>query len=464
MAQNRDQLVLRMIFMVIAVQVVLGFWHVESGLINGDEGWYLHAARQISLGMEPYRDFAFFQPPLYPRVLASWIEPGPGSILAARWFSWLLLMLATGLTSLAALRFFGLTGALISTIVMTVNPLVSGTAVLAKPYALAMFLIAGGLFLLAARDRTRVFLGFMLLGLAVGVRISVVAPLVVLVLSRRGSVLVSAILGSTLGLSLAFAASIGVGADVLWENWIGFHIGDGGSWSGRLKWTVWQLGFSGFFLIGFVVPGTRRLTGLHWAALTGLVVHSLPTALHVEHTVVMMPFIALAVAERWGHDLRPWTAALGAALLAVSVAVGMRWTHTDQTSSTVKQTMEIGRWVAEHSNGEKPLLTTQLTIAVEADRGVCSGFEMGNFGWSPEMDERRVKSLHRLSPAVVDRCLNGTLGGIVLSSRDFNNDIRNQIMGHGRAAFSRHRSVDGYGQFSSRLDIFVAEEGVLWTE
>lgn len=53
-------------------------WLVLSGLnlwmgeLNQDEGWYLYAAKQMAAGLQPYRDFAFTQPPMLPLVY-SWV-------------------------------------------------------------------------------------------------------------------------------------------------------------------------------------------------------------------------------------------------------------------------------------------------------------------------------------------------------------------------------------------------------
>ena len=40
------------------------------GDLNQDEGWYLYAARLVSEGKVPYRDFAYPQAPLMPYIYA----------------------------------------------------------------------------------------------------------------------------------------------------------------------------------------------------------------------------------------------------------------------------------------------------------------------------------------------------------------------------------------------------------
>lgn len=464
MAQNRHQTVLRMILTVFIAHICLGFWFVERGLINGDEGWYLYAARQIGLGIEPYRDFAFFQPPVYPRFLAGILDSGAGSLISARWLSLLMLIMSTGLTALAAMRLAGPMGALIAITVVGLNPLVIGTSVLAKPYALAMLLVAGALFLLAAGDRVRNGLGFFFLGLAVGVRLSLLVPLLVWLIAQRRSRVVLSLVSGALGIIVAFSSTRGIAFEVLLDNWIGYHLGDEIDAASRLQWLVWQLGFCGFFLVGFLTRQPSSISGLHWAAAAGILIHILPEALHVEHTVIIMPMMAVAVAEQWANRLSRLHIVVGGFLWLISAGVGLRWVHLDQQTKTIQQTMDIGRWVAEQTDDSLPLLTTQLAIAVEANRSVCSGLEMSGFGWSPEMAGDEAVRLRRLNRLGLERCIHSLLGGVVLTADDFDRDARHLIIREASARFEDHRIIEKYGQFSTRLDIYLPTEGLMWTE
>ena len=70
---------------------VLAFAAVWMGSLNQDEGWYLYAARLVSEGKTPYRDFFYTQAPVMPIVYSSftsiWNDFG---ILGARIFTMLL--------------------------------------------------------------------------------------------------------------------------------------------------------------------------------------------------------------------------------------------------------------------------------------------------------------------------------------------------------------------------------------
>ncbi|MEN8184892.1 MAG: hypothetical protein ABFS46_20415, partial [Myxococcota bacterium] len=50
--------------------------------VDGDEGYYLMAARLVLEGGVPYRDFFFPQMPLLPYVYAAWLE-----LLGASWYA-----------------------------------------------------------------------------------------------------------------------------------------------------------------------------------------------------------------------------------------------------------------------------------------------------------------------------------------------------------------------------------------
>lgn len=65
--------------------IVLYAANLYFGDLNHDEGWYLYAARQVSRGLLPYRDFHFSQPPLVPFIYA-FLRPlwGAGGIVGGR--------------------------------------------------------------------------------------------------------------------------------------------------------------------------------------------------------------------------------------------------------------------------------------------------------------------------------------------------------------------------------------------
>jgi hypothetical protein len=437
----------------VVVHIVLGLWLLERGLFNQDEGWYLYAARQVDAGLMPVRDFVFYQGPVYPRVMAGLLDAGAGMIISARWLSWLMLFVAFGVTTLAATRLAGQRGALLAMVVMATHPLMIATAVLAKPYALCMLLLAGAMLLLAAQDRLRVCLGFVLLGIGVGARLTLAVPLFVLLLSHLTRQGLAALLGTVVGLVLAFSPLTGVPSDVLFEQLAGFHMESQPTVWERGTWLGWQVGVLAFWLLSLWPGGSSSIPGLRMAAGLGILVHALPGALHVEHTMVLGPLFAVALADRWGGRWRPGQLTVGAAALGASVLVGARFIHLDEQTRTVQQVTDLGRWVADRSPVDRPLLTPHLGIAVEADRDVVSGLEMGRFG------RGKIALYGRDADA-----LRGHLGGLIFSTSDLLEVQRSDTLNWARAEFTESRVVESYGQFGQRLWLFVPGEGMLWAQ
>jgi len=438
----------RIVLAALMGHLVLALWFVERCRINADEGWYLYAARQLSAGLQLHRDVEFFQVPVYPLVLAGMVDPGPGSLIAGRWWSWLIVLLATGVTALAARRLAGSAGAAMAVVLLGLHPLIVSTSVLVKPYALTMLLLSSGLFLLLGRDGrlVRIGMGFVLLAVAAGTRLSVLAMLVPLVLAQSGRHRLVALTGVVVGALLVGHSLQGVGMSVLFEQWVGFHLADGGSLVDRLSWlfhlaTVW-----GVLCVGFG-RGPEPIPGLRLAAALGILIHLAPAALHIEHIVAIAPVLVLLVVHRWAPVLgQPRVLAAGVGLWFVSVVAGARFVQLDAGHSTVQQAMEMGLWLKEHSPEGRPLLTQQVVLAVEADRDVVKGLEMGRFG-SMGADE-------------VSAALARGVGGVVLADGDFDAETRSLITRWAASNFGQQRVEEPYGQFDER--IWMWSGATLW--
>ena len=418
---------------------VLSIWFVERAQLNADEGWYLYAARAISMGQTPYLEFSFFQGPVYPRVMAGLVDAGPGSLIAGRWWSFLMLLVSTGVTSLAARRVAGPAGAAIAMICVGLHPLIIGTSVLAKPYALTLLLMATGLFLLLGKEgkSLRTVMGFVLLTLAAGARISLLAFILPLMLAQRGRDALLSAIGVVFGGLLLLPSLQVVAPSVLWDQLIAFHVSDGGTFSGRLAWlfhasTVWLVFWFG------LGRGNSPIPGLKIACVLAVVAHLIPSQLHIEHLVVLAPPLALILASSWASSLtRPKVLVLGVAIMMLSAGAGLRFVHLDSGESTVEQNMEIGRWLQEHVPEGQAILTKQVSLAVEADRDVMQGFEMGRFG-----SVERAQVLGMLTMGV---------GGVALTPGDFDEALRSEITNWSEEHFQERRVEEPYGQFGERL-------------
>ena len=163
--------------------VVLAFAAVWMGALNQDEGWYLYAARMVSEGKVPYRDFFYTQAPVMPIVYSAftsiWNEYG---LLGARIFTIVLGALGIGFFCALAARLspVGSRGqaALVVFFLLGSNLYHLYYLAIPKTYALASLFIAVGFFLLSfARERGWRGAMFavssgMALALAAGTRIS----------------------------------------------------------------------------------------------------------------------------------------------------------------------------------------------------------------------------------------------------------------------------------------------------
>ena len=451
MASNRDQRTNPVRMALFVMYLSLGLWFVERGLFNEDEGWYLYAARQVDAGLMPVRDFVFNQGLVYPRVMAGMLDAGEGMILSARWISWVMLVLGLMACVAAGTRVSGRSGGFAALLVMASQPLMLSTGVLAKPYALCILLLSVGLLLIAAQDGLRVALGFVLLGLSAGTRLTLLIPISILCLAhfpRRG---LWASGGLAAGLLLAFSPLVGTPVSSVVSQLIGFHLGDALGIVERLSWLGWQGGVLAFWATA-LGPGARgAIPGLRSALVFGVMVHALPGALHVEHTMVLAPLFAVALADRWPDRLTGRQVALGVMTVATAVVTGSHFVHLDKQVQSVQQVAEQGRWLAAVCPPSRVVFTPHLGIAVEANRRVTPGLEMGRF------------SASFTDPATLSSGLSADVGAIILTEGDAHKaGGLKDIYGAAVSAGWARRSIEPYGQFGERLWLLADEEGTLW--
>jgi hypothetical protein len=163
----------------IGLIAILGAANLYFGDLNQDEGWYLYAARLVSQGDLPYRDFAFTQAPVLPFVYAlaqSWMDHW--GLAGGRLFSWVLGFLsalaAAGIAARLALPGRRLLSALVAFALIAGNVYQSYFTTVVKTYALCAFFLSTGLLALTycRRSGLLTFLSGVLLVLAGGSRIS----------------------------------------------------------------------------------------------------------------------------------------------------------------------------------------------------------------------------------------------------------------------------------------------------
>jgi hypothetical protein len=188
-----------------------------------------------------------------------------------------------------------------------------------------------------------------------------------------------------------------------------------------------------------------------------VVVHLLPAELHIEHLSVLAPAMAFVLVERWSN-IRPvsvgWVS-MGLVLAVLSMGASLRFIHVDSTHSTVQQATDLGQWIRKHTPPNKPILTQHVELAVEADRSVPPGFEMGRFGWDESMSASEANRFHRSSSSQLSTDTLGSVGAVIMAADDFDSFTHTKISLWAKQNLHTHRQIEAYGQFDERLDVWI---------
>ena len=166
---------------VAACWLALSALNIWMGELNQDEGWYLNAAKLMTMGQVPYRDFAFTQAPLLPLVysqLYPWV--GHWGLLGGRLVTWVFgtlgMLCALWLAMRAGPRSAQRLSGGLCIILIAMNVYQSYFTTVVKTYSLSSLFLCGGLVLLSFVGARRGFFAAMgagfLLACAAATRIS----------------------------------------------------------------------------------------------------------------------------------------------------------------------------------------------------------------------------------------------------------------------------------------------------
>ena len=431
---------------------VLAFAAVWMGSLNQDEGWYLYAARLVSEGKTPYRDFFYTQAPVMPILYSSfasvWKSQG---LLGARvltmlfgaagiaFFCALVARLAApGRRSASALVVFLLLGSNLYHLYYVAIP---------KTYSLAALFVSVGFFLLSfAKDggwKGALFAvaSGISLAFASGTRISLGILLVVvgfgLLLSFRtwrwsflwfgiggalarcvvyGPFLIDPVARSGLVAAQMYHAARG-GFDPV------FTIG---SLSRLVRWYVplfVVLGMGIAFMVnrrrtdfGASVPGggtplVAKLAAVGFLAV--FAVQMLAPFPYEDYQVPVMGLLAVFAALAFVGDatspclgLKPllvlglaWACAFGSPLLEKWTTNGQdRFWSLKKEKFELEQLRDVAREIESADPGGDTLLTQDLYLAIETGRRVPEGLEMGPFSM---LSDERWRELLESAPCPV---------------------------------------------------------------
>ena len=419
----------------------LGAAAVWIGGLNQDEGWYLYAANLVAEGKMPYRDFFYTQGPMLPIVYSAftWIWKSFG-ILGARVFTLAIGVFGILLAAALARRLApdGRRGeAAIATLLLLGSNLYHVYYVtIPKTYALAaLFVMAGFLFIDLAQDawkRSRggflwSFVSGLSLAFASGTRISLGVILCVvgtflLVAAVRGHhrrVFAGFVAGGFAGLALVygpFLVSAGAREGLVFAQ--AFHAARGGG-EHDITWIVgslsrlvrWYLPVFVVFGLGYFSLGpSHRLdqkcmstvvSRTPWMVFVSflivLMVQMLAPFPYEDYQVPVMGLLAVfAVVTLMCVSEKPqlllvlgmtWALSFGSPLLEKWSTNGQdRFWSLKKEKCELAQLRDVAKRIEALDPGGKELFTQDIYLAIETNRRVPKGFEMGPFAVMSDTD------------------------------------------------------------------------------
>lgn len=460
--------------------ILLSFANVIFGPLNQDEGWYLYAAKMVSVGKMPYRDFFFTQTPFLPIVYGMfrgmWADWG---ILGGRFCTAFLGLSAALGTALLAARGVekknrweaGLTAFLL----IGCNVWHSYFTAIPKTYALASLMTVIGFLLLGLpvvenrenagegegalcrRKRTagfiylRVFFAGMFLACAAMTRLSLGAYLMVaglfLVIGFRRYGKSWFFFGVGGGIVFVFFAVY-----IILPNFEQFYFANLFHEQRNGEGIVFMLGSVARLARNYFPICVLMIATVAWIGIRGegkhfcekirkgeysrLILWSgaflLPTLIHLmspfpydDYQVPVMPLIVAIISALFWNQLevseRAGKVVLFAIMGIVVLSAGASsfneswflvrkdrfWVKTKVIPDTLFL-RKVGKEIAEVTDPKLPILTQDLYLAVEADRMVPEGFEMGPFGFFPGMETEEAIKHHVLNHELALRVIHQT--------------------------------------------------------
>ena len=413
-------------YLAVAAFLCLATAAVWMGGLNQDEGWYLYAANLAADGAVPYRDFAFTQGPVMPRVysLFTWVWKTWG-LLGARVFTLSLGMLGIVVATLMARRLTPSSAkgeaTLVAFFLLATNLYHLYYVTIPKTYALAgLFVLAGFYFLNFSRERAAwSFLAGVGFAFAAGTRISLgaILPVVgvwtfwqVLRGDRTWPSFFAFALGGFGGLALVYGPSL---SDPATREGLlaaqAYHAARGGS---DLTWVVGSLSrLVRWYLPVFIVLGLggfRRGWILFAAFLAVFAVQMLAPFPYDDYQVPVMPLLAVFAAVNFVSTSADKAAdgktkklllvlglcfatAFGSPLLEKWSTNGQdRFWSLKKAKTELAQLREMAATIEAIDPHGTELMTQDLYLAVETNRRVPKGLEMGPFAILSDDEWRRL--------------------------------------------------------------------------
>lgn len=393
---------------------VIASAYVSRGHANNDEGFYAYASREVMRGRIPYRDFGYTQTPVLPYVEGVLMSATGFGIshqrtLNAVWGA-LSLLLAVAVWKRAGLR--PLAAAALAAAWLLCQALMYYDTI-GKTYALTqMFLLAaGGVLYLGVSPKMKVLLLSIACVLAVGCRLTVAPAAGILwlglAMTERGRISLFWLIAVPLLLALLILGPFVAADPVNAAYWcLGCHLH---VLLPRIRMAVSVqsirsapgfliaafAGIAGFFLRGGKAPGPAP-----WILAAGIVGWAVGVGVPGTYADYSTPFMALVIVG-CGCVLAESSARVAgaaSALILIASSVGLKWETEPFLSGRFPEAVtRAAAYVRANTDPGDRVLTPMPEVALEAERDVVPGLEMGKFGLTAEMDQKSASARHLLT-------------------------------------------------------------------
>jgi hypothetical protein len=414
-------------FLIIIVYAPIAWYLIHNGEFNADEGFYCLVARKAMEGRVPYKDFAYTQMPLLPYVNGAAMKIFGFGFLQQRTINafWGLLTLATvfyiGLR-LGDKKVGFMAAWMTCTSLFWVHYVCMG-----KTYAAAgLFLMLAMLGISLPRPYYKKALVFSAAGiLAVGCRLTVAPAVFVLgvFLLLQAKTAKDKIIGVVwpvfTGVILLLPFLLADSENFIFWN-IRYHLATTFNRKGwptftehlRLAPGVLLIMAAGIILIISKIKRFKiqELSALA-ASAAGIFTQLGLKSSYGENSAPFVPLGAMGAAiilSKWEHFKERYFVIL---LLSVLMWLGARPTIDKHTPEALFNT---AKFVKAHTDPGSSLLTCFPIVAIESQREVLDGLEMGTFSLTSEMSEAKARRLHIVTPGMLTEWVKTKKAGAVV--------------------------------------------------
>jgi 4-amino-4-deoxy-L-arabinose transferase-like glycosyltransferase len=520
-ATARDWAQEKAVHLAVGLYCLVGLVFVFLGNVNRDEGWYLYAARLVYHGDIPYRDLPYFQMPVLPYIYGlPQLVFGP-SLLVGRLTSFALSLITVGIGVYLCRRLAGRLAAVLFVAFSIVNLNVMWTYTTTRTEPLVAPLVMLSLFFLLKPQRSRrdLVLAPSLMLWATAVRLTA-APAFVAVLAlslyqarkeRRywDSILALVGLQAIVLIVVPFVFSPDRMVFDVWTSQefrggqrmpslpLGVLLRDKALFVSTLSpWftlmTILVLTLALFLFVRWRAGWRPSIAGLAEWPTAHLLMLGLVALLFLPHLAVeelqrtyfvpAFPVAAVAVATAMQRlfDLtsrqQEWVflpSLIGVLLLVEAFAFASGFPgYFNTVDPDLFEMDSAARYVQSVVPPGKKVMTFETALALEADRRVVHGLEMGWFGYWPSLETADAERFDVVNRAMLQEiALYEDTGAIAFSGLDMvvmASSVRNlppagkeeqpllyQLLPSCKGEYELAREFEEFGQFGDSLYIFL---------